>query len=387
MIDINEILSYITGPRGTAGLVLVAAAVVLFGVELWFWIRRYGRIAKWRNRRREHPAAVDGISVVVVLGDDFGWIENVLPRIMSQTYPDFEVVAIEVASSSEFSEELTMAKMRYPNLVSARIDPDPRFRISDKMIYNIGIKTARYGNVILATADTSPVSEKWLECMAKGFADGDVVIGYCGLEPGKGFANAVMRCNRLAMSIRYLASAVRRKTYRGMLGNMGFTKGVYLENRGFNHLDMTVGEDDLFAQKIATRDNVSVVLNPHATVHETFWGGPRAWWRMRRLGGRARDIYPAWARRAVSMELILRTVFMLTVAACCVWMPLYTASGAAGLWLTRSFVMRHQVARISRRLGEKGLATRMMLWDIIEPLAAFAGTLSQSIKPAREVWK
>jgi hypothetical protein len=387
MIDINEILLLITGPRGTAGLVLVAAVAVLLGVELWFWVHRYGRLSKWRNRRRQHPAKVDGISVVVVVGDDFLWLDNALPQIMGQSYPDFELVVIEVASSPEFSEALQMAKMRFDNIVSARIDPDPRFRISDKMIYNIGIKTARYGNVVLATPDTAPVSAKWLDCMAKGFADGDVVVGYCGLQPAKGFANAMIRCSRLSMSIRYLASAIAGHTYRGLLGNIGFTKAVYLENRGFNHLDMTIGEDDLFIQKIASRDNVSIVLNPHATVRETFWGGLRSWWRLRRLCGKAREIYPVWAKRAVSVELIVRTLFMGAVAACALWMPLYTGLGALGLWLLRLLVVRHQAARISRRLGEKGLATRMMLWDIFEPLLSFITSLSQSIKPAREVWK
>ncbi len=189
------------------------------------------------------------------------------------------------------------------------------------------------------------------------------------------------------MSIRYLARAIAGRTYRGMLGNIGFTKSVYLDNRGFNHLDMTIGEDDLFIQKIAERDNVSIVLNRHATVHETFWGGLRALWRRRRLGGKARDIYPAWAKRAVSTELIVRALFMAVVVACVLWMPLYTGLGALGLWLLRLAVVRHQVARISRRLGEKNLATRMMLWDVAEPLVAFVATLSESIKPAREVWK
>jgi glycosyltransferase involved in cell wall biosynthesis len=387
MIEINEILTLITGPRGTAGLVLVVAAIVLLGADLWFWVHRYGRLSKWRNRRRQHPATVDGISVVVVLGDDFVWLDSVLPQIMEQSYPNFELVVIEVASSPEFSEALQGAKIRYDNITSARIDPDPRFRISDKMIYNIGVKTARYRNVILMTPDTAPASGKWLECMAKGFADGDVVVGYCGLQPAKGFVNAMMRCSRLSMSIRYLASAIAGRTYRGLLGNIGFTKSVYLENRGFNHLDMTIGEDDLFIQKIASRENVSIVLNRHATVRETLWGGLRAWWRRRRLSGRARDIYPAWAKRAVSMELIIRTLFMATVAGCALWMPLYTGLGALGLWLIRLFVVRHQVARISRRLGEKGLATRMMLWDIFEPLVSLIATLSQSIRPAREVWK
>lgn len=386
-MKIDEILDIITGSTGVPGMVCVGVVVVLWGVELWFWLRRYGRIAKFRNKRRAQANAADGVSVVVIVGDDFGWLEHTLPRLMAQTYEKFELVVMEVANSPEFSDELRIAKGRFPNLVSARIDPDVRFRVSDKMIYNIGIKTALYNNVVLTTVDCTPDSPRWLECMAKGFAHGEVVIGYCGVEPAGGAASSLIRCSRLAMSVRFLAGAIAGHPYRGMLGNVGFTKEVYLSNRGFNHLDMTMGVDDLFIQKIASRENTSIVLNPHATLHESFWGGMAGWWRQMRLGGKARAIYPAAAKRAIGLEVLLRVIFALSVAACWGVLPLYSALGATALWVVRLFVVRHQTARIGKRLGEKGLSWRMMVWDLLEPLFMTAVFISRRIKAPREVWK
>ena len=109
--------------------------------------------------------------------------------------------------------------------------------------------------------------------MAKGFICGDVVIGYCNLEIKKGFANRFIRCNRLATSIRYLAAAIRGHAYRGIRHNIGFTKSLYFSHRGYNYLNMNIGEDDLFIQSIVTRRNVSVIMNPHATIRETQYGG------------------------------------------------------------------------------------------------------------------
>lgn len=387
MISFDNILNLIAGTSGTAGLVLAGTTVALLIAELWIWLTRYARIPKYRNRRRAEPTTVDGISVVVVLGDDFDYLENTVPKIMAQQFPDLELVIMEVATSPEFSDEVQAARERYTNLVSARIDPDPRFRISDKTIYNIGIKTARYDSVILTTADAAPSSTHWLECMAKGFGNGEVVIGYCGVMAARGFGNAVMRCDRLMSAVRYLSSAVAGRPYRGILCNLGISRELYLESRGFNHLNMTVGEDDLFVQKVATRANTSVVMNHNATIRQSEWGGMRTWWRKRRLGELTREFYPRRAMWAVGAELIVRTLFMLAVVACAVFMPLYTALGAAGLWLVRLFVVRHQIARISRRLGERRLSTRMMLWDVAEPFAAAVVRLSIMIKPPREVWK
>lgn len=44
--------------------------------------------------------------------------------------------------------------------------------------------------MVFTTVDSYPTSERWLSLMAKGFIGGNVVIGYCGIEIRKGFANA-----------------------------------------------------------------------------------------------------------------------------------------------------------------------------------------------------
>lgn len=387
MDKIIQITDLITGGHPTTGLILTILLLLLFGIELRYWLGRYGRIPRYRNPRREARQPIDGISVVVLLGDDYFYLENTLPKLMGQQYPDFEVVIMEVSSTPEFSDELELQKARYPNLVTARLDPDPRFRISDKMIYNIGIKTARYNNIILTTPDAAPVSSKWLDCMAKGFENGDTVIGYCGLEPRKGIINKMLRCSRLMFSVRYLSSAIAGKPYRGILQNLGFSKSIYLSNRGFSHLNMTIGEDDLFIQKIATRDNTSIVMNPHATVRQDWQGGVSVWWRRRKINGTARRYYPAAAQRATSTELFVRFFLMLTVVAFAVLMPLYTALGALGVWMIRLFVVRYKTKLICRRLGEKGLSWAMLLYDVIEPFTAMLISVSRRFRPMKEVWK
>lgn len=382
-----EILDIVAGGNRTLGLALLGLLAALFCVELYYWIRRYGGISKYRNRKRRNPLEVDGISIVVILGDDFHYLENTVPKIMGQQYPDFELVVVEVSASPEFSDELKLLKMRYPNLVSARLDPDPRFRISNKMIYNVGIKTARYNNIILTTPDACPTSPRWLEFMARGFENSEVIVAYCGIEPHRGMGNAMMRCGRFMVSARYLSSAIAGRPYRGVLQNLGFNKRLYLESRGFNHLDITIGEDDLFVQKIARRDNTSIIINPHATVRQTMWGGFGGWWRSRRLLGTTRRFYPGWAKRATTAELCFRFLFMLTAIVCAVFLPLYTGLGAIGLMIGRAFIVRHQTRRISKRVGETGLGWWMMLYDLIEPFVYIALAASRYIKPPQELWK
>lgn len=383
LIEIAEIL---TGGRMTEGIVLIGFTLLLSAIELYYWLGRYARLARYRNPRMETSQKVDGISVVVILTDDFQYLEETLPKIMDQQYPDFELVAVDVNSSHEFSDELRALELRYPNLTTARLDPNPRFRISNKMIYNIGIKTARYENVILTASDACPTSPKWLDYMAKGFSDGEIVLGYCGIADPKGLGARLMWCGRFMMSVRYLSSAIRGRTYRGILQNIGFNRTLYIEKRGFNHLDLTLGEDDLFIQKVAPGSRTSVIINPHAAMKQTIYGGMRGWWRRSRLSGLTRRFYPGRARRASTMELVYRFILLLSVIACGILMPLYTALGAAALWVIRMFAVRYQTARICRRFGEKGLNWMIMFYDIAEPFILLLIWLSRRVRTPKEMW-
>jgi hypothetical protein len=108
---------------------------------------------------------------------------------------------------------------------------------------------------------------------------------------------------------------------------------------------------------------------------------------MRRLLGTTRSFYPARARRATTTELVLRFMLLLSVVACAVFLPLYAALGAVALWLARVFVVRHQTARISRRLGERAIVRWMLLYDLIEPFVYISLFVSRIIRKPKENWK
>lgn len=387
MDKLNEIAGIVTGGRSMEGAILIGLTLLFFGIGLYFWLGRYARLARYRNPKRDVPREVDGISVVVILTDDFQYLDETLPKIMGQHYPDFEVVVVDLNSSPEFADELRAATLRYPNLTTARLDPNPRFRISNKMIYNVGIKSARYDNVMLTTPDAYPVSPRWLDCMAKGFANGEIVIGYCGIAQPRGIGARLMWCGRFMMSVRYLSSAIRGRTYRGILQNIGFNRRLYIEKRGFNHLDTTLGEDDLFIQKIAPFGQTAVIMNSHAITRQTVYGGVAGWWRGCRLSGSVRRFYPPRAKRAITTELIFRFLLMLSVIGCALLLPLYTALGAVALWVGRMCVVRYQTARTSRRLGEKGLSWMLMFYDIAEPFIHLMLRISRMVHAPKEIWK
>ena len=235
------------------------------------------------------------------------------------------------------------------------------------MALNVGIKSAHYEHLIVTSTDVRPLSDRWLALMAKGFLRGDVVVGYCGLERRRGLADRWMRTDRMMESVQWLARAVAHRPHRGIRYNFGFTKRLYFDARGFSHLNMNIGEDDLFLQRILRDDNLSVVLSPRASVVQRVWGGLGWWTRQRRLYGAARRYYPLAVRNFIRWEPGSRLLFFLAAATAIAVMPLEYKLATAALVLLRYGVVFAEIWRITRRLGERGLRGAYFVYDLLSP--------------------
>lgn len=373
---------------GWEGTTLVALLLAMWFVQLRYYLFVYGPVASYRNNRRptvreaEPPVSV----VVPMFSEDYAFVEERLPLILAQEYRDFEVVLVYVGSDGDFYEDLQRLRHTFPQIAVTKIHLDPRFPISRKMALNVGIKSARNEHLVFSSTDAVPRTDRWLSLMAGGFRKGDIVLGYCGIEPGKGVWNRLARTWRMMHSADWLAAAVRRRPYRGTLHNLGITKALYFGANGFSHLNMNIGEDDLFLQKVFTRDNASVVLSPRATLREKTWGG-MGWWLSRlRYYGSAVKFYPRAVRNYTRWELGSRVLFFLTVLCALAVMPWEYAAAAGALALVRYAVVAIQVRRIARRLGERGLVARYFLYDLFGPL--FAALLAlMLLRKDQRVWR
>lgn len=372
---------------GTWGLLLMVTILALFALQLYYYLGCYSSIPKFRNRAKNRKREVDGISVVVVMGNDRWYVENVLPRLMKQKFRAFEVVIVTVGAEAEFLDELEMLKHRYPNLTATKIDEAPRFPISNKMAYNVGIKAASYENIILTTTEAMPTSDRWLECMGRGFSTGEVLIAYCGMEQRKGFANKVMRSDRFMMSVRYLSSAIKGKPFRGIIHNMGFTKSIYFAHKGFDYLNMNLGEDDLFIKRIATANNTSIVLHPHATMRQVPWGGLQWWSERQRFYASTFRFYPDYAKNAREWETGSRLLFFLAAITAMVIMPLEIQIATLAIFIIRLVLVRFSMWRVRQRLNERRLGWALTLYDLYSPVSDIVNYLHRLVRPVPGVWR
>ena len=347
------------------GVILVA----LFIANLVLQIGIYGRIAPFRlmNRKQIRDAEPPVSIVVPLFAEDGEYLDRGLVSLLTQEYNPFEVVVVYVGNNSDFYTDLKSLKNLYPHLTPVHIACSPRYPVSPKIAINVGIKSAKYDCIITTSPDATPASERWLSLLARGFVYGDIVLGYCGMEYQSGLKSFIFRSYQFATSAAWISAAIRRRTYAGSRNALGFTKDLYFGVRGFGHLNMDIGEDDLFLQQIATPDNVSVVLSPRATCTERIWGGWGWWWlRVRRLHS-TRHYYTQKATSVARTELALRALFFIVAIAAIVLLPLKFKLITAGLVILRYLFVLFILSRNARRLGERGLTGRHFIYDIIEP--------------------
>ncbi len=355
---------------GWEGVALAGVILTMLGVQFGYYIFAYGRIPAYKNNRRtkirdtEPPVSV----IIPMFTEDYTFVEERLPLLLAQKYPAFELVLVYVGQNNDFYEDLYQLKKHFPQINTTKILLNPRYPISRKQALNVGIKSAHYNCMIFSSTDAYPQTDRWLSLMAKGFERGDIVVGYCGLEGKKGIANYLMRTWRMMHSVDWLTLAIRKRPYRGTLHALGFTKELYFSVNGFNYLNMNIGEDDLFMQQIMTRENVSVILSPQATLREKCWGGMRWWMSQQRYYGSTASFYPNRVQNFIGWELLSRISLFATALCAIVIMPVEYKTAVALLLLLRYVVVAIEVRRIARRLGEEGVAGRYFLYDLLGPL-------------------
>ena len=222
-------------------------------------------------------SCAEPVSVVVRSRDDASSLEKLLPELLNQEYaPGFEVIVVNEGASQPTSELVDGLRTVYHNLYLT-FTPDRALNLSQKKLaVTLGVKAARYGIVLLISADTVVNSRRWLARMARHFANGatEVVLGYASPVPGvdRGRGSRTRAFNHAEASVAWLSEALAGRPYRGTEYNMGFRTSRFFANKGFSRsLNLREGVDDIFVNEIADGDNTAVELGAPARVNCDFY--------------------------------------------------------------------------------------------------------------------
>jgi hypothetical protein len=262
-----------------------------------------------------------------------------------------------------------------------------RLYISTKQALNVGIKSAQYDSLLFTIPGSTPLSNEWVATMAKGFERGSVVIAPTVPHfEGKTLATYLMRMIEFNNMRNAMARAVNGKPYYAPRSNYGFDRTLYNRTRGYNHLSIDIGENDLYLQAIANDKRTSVVMSRHAITIEERIDMVSEWKEQMRYLGYARRYYPTSAKCFAARELGSRTLFFIVIAALIALMPLEVKLGAIALLLLRYIFVVWSSHRTAQKLGESNMALLYWIYDLLGPILEWL-LWSKSSRNTPKIWK
>ncbi|RPD48871.1 glycosyltransferase [Paracnuella aquatica] len=251
----------------TVGLLLFGVFVLVTGIQLFYYLYFFRRLAFYKNPPPRSQSLQHPVSVVICARDEAANLAQNLPTVLEQQYPTtHEVIVVNDNSFDESRYLLGDLQKQHRKLNIIDLTQEAKLIDGKKFPLSVGIKEARHEVLLLTDADCAPASENWMYKMQDAFGPGvEVALGYGAYIKQPGLLNKLIRFETFHTALQYLSYALAGKPYMGVGRNLAYRRGTFFRNKGFasiNHVPS--GDDDLFINKVATRDNTTVVLDPEA---------------------------------------------------------------------------------------------------------------------------
>lgn len=264
-------------------IILFIIMFVLFSIQVFYYLYFYRKPLKYLESEEKGDVLYTdkrpGVSVIVYAKNDAEHLEVFLPSILSQNYPDFDVIVVNDGSTDETRDVVTRLESEYDNLYQTYIPDEARSLSRKKLALTVGIKAAKHDIVMLTNANCAPEGSDWLTYMMRNFVEGvDIVAGYAYIDGEGQRKRRYVAYDRLMFTLRYVSYILLHKTYMAEGYNLAYRKDLFFRNKGFSkHLNLHYGDDDLFINEVATADNTRIELSPKSRMIIHYENNFKAW--------------------------------------------------------------------------------------------------------------
>ena len=308
-------------------------------------------------------------------------LANYLQALLTQDWPEYEVIVVDDESEDNTRAVVESYMVQDPRLRLTFVPYGARVGSTKKLALTLAAKAAKYDYLLLTDADCVPESNHWIREMMSGFnqREGvDLVLGFGAYYAEKGHINCLERFDTLFNGLHYLGAAICGHPYMGVGRNLAYRKALFFESGGFTRqMTNRSGDDDLFVNRVATKQNTAVVLSRESYTWSISKKTIKAWWQQKRRHLSVSPDYRQETQFRLALEPMTRGLFYAMVIAMMVlyWpqtimeIPALPFLIAVGLFLVR-WITQAAILNVSaRRMGQKRFGMFSILWfDIALPL-------------------
>ena len=356
-------------------IVLVCFGIALL-IQLFYHWGVFSKMAFYKKKTKpKEDAALEPVSVVICARDAYEYLTELVPALLSQDYPDFEIVIVNDCSDDETEEYLKDLERKESRIKPVQLKQHLNFFNGKKFPLSMGIKSAKNDLLILTECNCMPTNDQWLRSVVNCYGSKtEIVIGYSPYVQKKSTLNRLMRFDALQQGLLYLSAALKRHPYMGIGRNLSYRKELFYRNKGFiSHYTTSVGDDDLFIGQAANKKNTEVLIDAENAIRTNPTGNFRLWMRQKSSRYSTIPQYSLRARLSLSLFYISQFLFYASFITLLVLNPAFQLSFGAVYYipiLAFFFLLRFGTLlfiyfKASKRLGERGLLPGLLIYELL----------------------
>ncbi|TXD84640.1 glycosyltransferase [Subsaximicrobium wynnwilliamsii] len=245
--------------------VIFYAFIAVVCVQIYYYTVVFGRFSALKTKKAAFKTPP--VSVIVCAKNEADNLKRNIPFLLSQEYPEFELILINDNSSDHTLKVMTGFQKLHENIKIVNVKPVEAFWGNKKYALTLGIKAATHETLLFTDADCSPNSSHWIAEMCVQFdQERLLVLGYGAYEKIKrSFLNRLIRFETFFTAVQYFSYATTGNAYMGVGRNLAYKRSLFFEANGFiGHIQVKSGDDDLFVNQVATKLNTAICVSEHA---------------------------------------------------------------------------------------------------------------------------
>ena len=355
---------------------MLNSEIIRFGLEVIFWVFLglevlfvlffYYKFV-FHRQKAKNKDHFPGVSVVIPARNEAHNLQQNLPLILEQDYPDFQVVVVNHASEDDSSFVLQRLEQKYSNLYVTHIPYSSASFHTKKLALTIGIKAAKHDIIVFTDADCKPASNQWLKrIVARYDQETKIVLGYGGYERSRGLLDKLVRTETAFIAMQYFGFALRGMPYMGVGRNISWRKSFFEQVGGYiRHSHEPSGADDLFVNWFGNGKNTRVEYSAESFTYSKMPKSFKEWKLQKQRHFGSFRYYKFWSKFLITLEPVSRVMMWISFLVLIIL-------GRVEYFVILGIVLREVLVYLSfifsaKKLREKGLWWFYPIYDLIQP--------------------
>lgn len=220
------------------------------------------------------------VSVIIAAKNEAENLQKNLSQILSQEYPEFEVIIAVNQTTDNTIQVLQELKIKYTHLKWIEITNIPEHFSPKKYALVEAIQQARYDYLLFTDADCIPNSKFWIKKMIAPLLalETEIVLGYSPYQQENSLLNSFIQYETIFTAIQYLGLAKLGMPYMGVGRNLAYKKSLFYRHTFDKHITVLSGDDDLFINQAANNKNTAVQIDIESWTYSTPKKNWKSWY-------------------------------------------------------------------------------------------------------------